>query len=68
MSPNVEDADLAIVSPCPNCGKPVRRFSSTPIAGSGLDRIFSGPWWCDECLQKKTDAAVADVDEAGPDS
>lgn len=43
--------DTAKVDPCPGCGVPVRRFSSTPISGTGLDLHFSGPWWCDWCIK-----------------
>lgn len=47
----LQDIDTARVSPCPGCGVDVRRFSSTPVAGSGLDLVFSGPWWCDWCIK-----------------
>lgn len=50
--------DLAKTDPCPNCGQPVRRFPSVPIAGTTRDPIASGPWWCRDCLQAKTDAAA----------
>lgn len=62
MSPSA--ADLAKVDPCPGCGTSTRRMGGVPIAGSGLDLEFSGPWWCDACLQAKCDAAVADVTRA----
>lgn len=57
---SLADVDLADVSPCPNCGKPVRRFATVPIAGAGVDLIRSGPWWCDACTQAKC-AAAADA-------
>lgn len=50
--------DLAKVDPCPNCGKPTRRMGGVPISGSGLDLVFSGPWWCDDCLKAKCKAAA----------
>lgn len=53
------DIDLAKVSPCANgCGQVVRRFASTPIAGTNKDPITSGPWWCPDCLAAKVSAAV----------
>lgn len=52
------DVDLAKVDPCPNCGKPTRRMGGVPIGGSGLDLVFSGPWWCDDCLRAKCNAAA----------
>lgn len=59
------DIDLAKVSPCPKCGEPVRRFASTPIAGTNKDPITSGPWWCPGCLRAKTAAAAAHLHEVG---
>lgn len=52
MTGRLEDVDLAKVDLCPGgCGTRVRRFASVPIAGSGLDLVVSGPWWCPACLQ-----------------
>lgn len=58
----LDAVDLAKSAPCPNeCGRIVRRFSETAIAGTGLDTVKSGPWWCPECLHAKTVAALAAV-------
>lgn len=55
----VDEIDLAKVDPCANgCGTLVRRFASTPIAGTNKDPITSGPWWCPACLAAKTRAAA----------
>lgn len=53
------ERDFAVVSPCPGCGTPVRRMGNVPIAGSGTELTFSGPWWCSACLKAKTAAALA---------
>lgn len=53
--------DLAKVAPCPKCGKPTRFMGGVPISGTGLDLHFADEVWCDECLQKKCDDAVAQL-------
>lgn len=51
------EIDTADVSPCPKCGEPVRRFSTTRWDRGG--RESHEPWWCATCLQAKCVAARA---------
>lgn len=60
----IDSVDTAAVDPCPKCGKPVRRMGNIPIAGPSTDPIFSGPWWCADCLKAKCRAAVAALGDA----
>lgn len=55
----IEEVDLAKVDKCAGgCGVKVRRFPSVPISGNGLDASPSGPWWCNDYIDRNVREAI----------